>query len=567
MPNPDELLTFNGTDPDIEVRSESEREIGIRFYKWGEVGETESGLEMFERGAFARDEIKDLNDPAQVVLRMEHEGPPAGRGKKIIEDDKGATLIANAAPTARGDELMSLAKGGYYHGASPMFSKVSEKFGRSESGRRVAIRDKVNLREVSLTWRPTYKGTEVLYARSEEEAQKEPEAEEAQAEPQKEKEPVAEEFSPGPETPVPNPAGSLSADQEILERMRDFASKQDGNQQQLMERIAVLEARAQTDTGAVIPDPSPDSAVPRRGDWMQAALTLMDGGDLRQDQKRALADNISDDNPGFIPVVYSNDLIGVIDNSRPFIQTTRSIDMPDNGLQISYPRITQRPSVAEQTTEKTEVSSRKITTDRITADVRTFAGAGDISIQLLRRSSPSFLDAFLELLAEQYAIVTEDAAVDALLAASPTAGTGTFDPADPEFGEAFENGVAAGRSLVPDHIWLSTTAMVEFINAKSPTGGGGTPLYPGLAGIAGITGGGASGPLPMTLTPVWTPALDNETVDVIVGPSTGFRHAEEGTFSLTADVPGRLGRDVALAGFMVFVPVYPAAFTTYVVAT
>jgi hypothetical protein len=92
-------------------------------------------------------------------------------------------------------------------------------------------------------------------------------------------------------------------------------------------------------------------------------------------------------------------------------------------------------------------------------------------------------------------------------------------------------------------------------------------MYPGLAGIAGITGGGGTGPLPMNLTPVWTPALDNETVDVIVGPSTGFRHAEQGSFTLTADVPGRLGRDVALAGFMVFVPVYPAAFTTYVVAT
>jgi hypothetical protein len=376
---------------------------------------------------------------------------------------------------------------------------------------------------------------------------------------------VAEDFSPGPETPVPNPAGSISADQEILERMRDFAAKQDSNQGQLMERIAVLEARAQVETGAPLPDPSTDGNVPRRGDWMQAALTLMDGGDLRSDQKRALADNISDDNPGFVPVVYSNDLIGVIDNSRPFIQTTRSIDMPDNGLQISYPRILQRPSVAEQTTEKTEVSSRKITTDRITADVRTFAGAGDISIQLLRRSSPSFLDAFLELLAEQYAIVTEDAAVDALLAASPTAGTGTFNPAGANFGEAFENGVAAGRSLVPDRMWLSTTAMVEFIDAKATTTN--QPLYPGLAGIAGLTGGGNAGPLPMQLTPVWTPALDNETVDVIIGPSSGFRHAEEGTFSLTADVPGRLGRDVALAGFMVFVPVYPAAFTTYVVAT
>ena len=549
MPHPEQgstedLLTFEGLTPAIEIRDESKREVGVRIMTWGEIGRTEEGLELFERGAF------EGTNPADVVLRMEHEGPPIGIGTEIQERDKDAVGVFRVAQTARGDEALTLIKEGMYKGSSPMFRRDNHQttYEQTPNGR-LARRKRVDMREVSLTWRPTYQGTGPMFLRSQEEA------------------PVAEEFSPGPETPVPNPAGSLSADQEILERMRDFATKQDGNQTQLLERISILEQRAQQETGAPLPDPSHESAVPRRGDWMQAALTLMDGGDLRSDQKRALADNISDDNPGFIPVVYSNDLIGVIDASRPFIQTTRSIDMPDNGLQISYPRITQRPSVAEQTTEKTEVSSRKITTDRITADVRTFAGAGDISIQLLRRSSPSFLDAFLELLAEQYAIVTEDAAVDALLAASPTAGTGTFDPADPEFGEAFENGVAAGRSLVPDHMWLSTTAMVEFINAKSPSGGGGTPLYPGLAGIAGITGGGNTGPLPMSLTPVWTPALDNETVDVIVGPASGFRHAEEGTFSLTADVPGRLGRDVALAGFMVFVPVYPAAFTTYVVAT
>lgn len=542
MPNPDDLLTFEGLAPEIEVRSESKREVGVRIMTWGEVGRTEEGLELFERGAFAGTNASD------VVLRMEHEGPPIGIGVDIEEREKDAIGVFRVAQTARGDEALTLIKEGMYKGSSPMFRRDNHQtvYEQTPNGR-LARRQRVDMREVSLTWRPTYQGTGPMFLRSEGVA------------------PVAEDFSPGPETPVPNPAGSTSADEEIIEKMRHFASKSD--QAGLMERIDKLEARAQQDTSATLPDPKADISVPRRGDWMQAALTLMDGGDLRADQKRSLADNISDDNPGFVPVVYSNDLIGVIDQTRPFIQTTRSIDMPDNGLQISYPRITQRPSVAEQTSEKTEVSSRKVTTDRITADVRTFAGAGDISIQLLRRSSPSFLDAFLELLAEQYAIVTEDAAVDALLAASPTAGTGTFDPSDPEFGEAFENGVAAGRTLIPDHIWLSTTAMVEFIDAKSPSGGGGTPMYPGLAGIAGITGGGTTGPLPMSLTPVWTPALDNETVDVIIGPSTGFRHAEEGTFSLTADVPGRLGRDVALAGFMVFVPVYPAAFTTYVVAT
>jgi phage head maturation protease len=550
MPNPessDELLTFEGIAPDIEVRSESKREVGIRFMKWGEIGRTEEGLETFDPGAF------DDNKPEDIVLRMEHEGPPAGRGIALERDQIGQIGVFKVAPTARGDELMTLAKEGYYRGASPMFRRDNHvtTYERTKDGQRLARRKKVDTREVSLTWRPTYQGTEVLFARSE--------VEEAQ---------VAEEtYTPAGEK-APAPAGSFSADDRTIEQMRQFAREaSDGATSPLLERIVALEARSQVETGAELPDPNADDGrpAPKRGEWMKAALTLMDGGDLPAYERRTLADNISDDNPGFVPVAYSNELIGVIDPQRPFMQSTRRIEMPAAGLQLSYPRITQRPTVGEQTVEKTEVSSRKVTTDQITADVRTFAGAGDISLQLLRRSAPQFLDAYLELLGEAYAQTVENAAVDAILAAGVTAGSGTFNPANAEFGEAFENGAAVGRTLIPDTMWMSTTAMVEFINAKATTTN--QPLYPGLAGISGLNGGASGGPNPMILNPVWTPALDDETTDVLIGPSRGFAWAEEGTFTLTVDVPGRLGRDVALGGFVVFVPLYPAAFTRYVVAT
>ena len=58
----------------------------------------------------------------------------------------------------------------------------------------------------------------------------------------------------------------------------------------------------------------------------------------------------------------------------------------------------------------------------------TYAGAGDLSIQLIKRSSPDFLALWSGLLADAYALATEDAAVDSLLAESAVVeGTGTFD--------------------------------------------------------------------------------------------------------------------------------------------
>jgi len=528
MPSPDEVLTFEEGDqqPEIEVRSESDREIGIRFMTYGEIGRTAQGLEVFEPGAFSG------TDPTSVIIRMEHEGPPAGRGLALEERSDHAVLIARAANTPRGDELMSLAKDGFFKGASPSFeaSEGGSTF-KYVDRQRVTVRKKVGLREVSLTWRPTYAGTEVLYARSQELGD----------------EPMTDAATEAvPEVPQPRGIES-SVDEETFTK--------------LQERVRLMEERSSISTGQEPPQPR-EQEIPKKGEWMKGALTLMDGGDLHPVYQRALADIISADNPAFMPLQYQQEVIGIIDPLRRFMGSTRRIEMPESGLTLSFPRITQRPTVAEQTTQKAEVSSQEVHTDTVTENVRTFAGAGDLSIQLLRRSSPEFLSFYLELLAEAYAQATDNAAVDKLLASSPTAGTGGWDVEEPHFGEAFENAVAVGTTLIPDRIWLSTAALVAMIDAKTPTGGGGTSMYPGLAGISGIDGGSA-GPLPMTLQPVWVPALDDEAVDVIVGPSRGFAWAEEGTFTLTADVPGRLGRDIALGGFVVFVAAYPAAFTTY----
>jgi HK97 family phage major capsid protein len=560
-----DLIEWQGHEaPALEIRNEAQRIVALRIARWGDIGKTSQGNERFDAGAFDPDPLTGANDPAKVILRMEHEGPPAGRGISMERTDTDQIGLFQVAPTARGDELLTLAREGYYQGVSPSFEEIEG--GTSYEGRgaqRIIARKKVNLREVSLTWRPTYEGTAVIYARSAP-AENEGTMTEQQ---------IADQQTPDQ---APLIAGQLvSMEQRISGIEAKGMTTEDLRVQheRLIERVAQIEQRTSSQedqrqtvsTGAIVPKAS-DVPKPFRGDWVQAALKLMDGGQLTNLEQRALADIISPANVGMVPPAYVTEMVGAINPARPFMSSTREIQMPDNGTQIIYPRILTRPTVAEQVTQKSEVSSTAVTTDTATANVRTFAGAGDISLQLLRRSSPAFLDFYLQLLAEAYAKGTNAAALAALTAAGVLAG-GTFDPDTGviDLGAAFGNSVASiGKP--PNTAWLSSAAVAGMINARDSMG---RPLY-GAGGLYAplgdaSAGAGTSGSF-SGMRPIWEPALDAGAVDVLIGPSDGFAWAEDGTFTLEADVPGRLGRDVALAGFVAFLPLYPAAFTSYALA-
>ena len=50
---------------------------------------------------------------------------------------------------------------------------------------------------------------------------------------------------------------------------------------------------------------------------------------------------------------------------------------------------------------------------------------------------------------------------------------------------------------------------------------------------------------------------------MLVGPSSGFRWAEEGTYTLTAVRPAQARQDIGLAGILWLAPVQGGAFTRY----
>jgi HK97 family phage prohead protease len=106
---------------------------------------------------------------------------------------------------------------------------------------------------------------------------------------------------------------------------------------------------------------------------------------------------------GMIPVPLLREVIGVVDQQRPFINSIDRQPLPASGMSFRIPSITTKVTVAEQTTQNTDVDSTEGDIDDITVNVKTFAGGNRVSRQLIDRSDPQYFDELLRQLAAAYA--------------------------------------------------------------------------------------------------------------------------------------------------------------------
>jgi HK97 family phage major capsid protein len=548
-----EPTVVDNDDPQIKVRDAAKRELDIRIIPWDTPAISRS--ESFARGAF------DVPDPSKVLLMgLEHEvhfglgenGPrftrhPVGRGMSYDDQPDGAYMTFKVASTQRGDEVLALASEGIVNRASIEFSEVpGGKVIETRNGRRHTLYRRAALMGVSTTYRPDYgEQAAVLAVRSRNEGDG--------------------QVTETQEVPVngADNAAILAAFAKVEER----AKAQEKLLEKFMERSEArdeqIEARHRQDIE--IPNGQPVENKPKisQGDWLKYVVRMMTGDRITKEEARTLDDIITQDNLGVVPTAFLTELIGVIDASRPFLGSTRRLPTPSTGMKMTVPVINQRPTAGVQSAEKVEVDSQKTLIGTTDFDAITIAGAGDLSLQIIKRSSPDFLNLWMELLAEAYAIESEDQAILALLNATGGVGAAVaLNPASTAFGAAYVASFDAIRRP-PDTIWLSTEAVGEFIDAKATTTN--QPLYPGLAASA-TAAGGITGVI-SGLRPVHVPSLDAHGAYAIVGPSSGFAWAEDGTYTLQVDVPATAGRDVALVGLLWPCPWYPAAFTTYNVAS
>jgi HK97 family phage major capsid protein len=552
MSDDPEQIEFEDEDV-VTVRSAQKREIDVRLVPFDKTISTRSGLEEYAPGSF-----EHMSPDSLLLQGLEHDVAmgvgqngdivptrrPQGRSNRIWEQPDGAYATFKVARTQAGDEIIALAEDRVIRGVSVETVAAKNTVQKVRRGGRSVDRiTKAAATGAALTYRPAYgEQATVLAVRS---------LPEGEAHMGENVEPVA----------------GVNVDAAaILSAITASAEREATALASLEEKFAARFERLEEDARAdiVIPGASEDPKVSiSKGEWLKLATRLMTGERIPDAQMRTLDDVITTDNVGMVPPAYLTELIGVIDPSRPFLTTTRRLPTPSSGTKLIVPVINQRPEVGVQNTEKQEVASTKTLIGTTEFDMVSIAGAGDLSIQLIKRSSPEFLSLWVELLAEQYARVSEDEAITALLDAMGGIGNASpMDPADLQLGDAYVAAFDAIRRG-PDTLWLSTKAVGEFIDAKATTTN--QPLYSNIqldATVAGGVSGNISG-----LRAVHVPILDAHGAYALVGPSSGFAWAEDGTYTLQVDNAAHAGRDVALVGMLWPAPWYPAAFTAYNVAS
>lgn len=262
----------------IAVRDEenAQRTVEMRIVPYGVTAQTSDGPERFARGAF-----RGVDASRVTIEAGRHGGPLVGRGLSLEERDDAAYLTARIAPTAAGDELLTLTREGVYQDVSVVFVPRTSK--RTADG--VTERQAVDLRRVAILERGAYPGAAVVAVRAE------------------------------PDDTEGEDMGETVDITPVVDRLERM--------EQRMEQLAV--------TAATPAAPEVPAILKFRslGEYVKAAA---EDRDLSRQLARALVDDITGDNTGLVTTSWLRTVQGIVNFGRPGITAFGTAPLPATGM-------------------------------------------------------------------------------------------------------------------------------------------------------------------------------------------------------------------------------------------
>ena len=502
--------------------SEERREISGKIVPLGtgEIGHTNLGAYTFAANSI------EIADPSKIKLLSQHDlKKPIGRMTAAETRTDGIYATFKLSRSSGGNDALIMAQEGLVTGLSIGAEIIASK--PSKDGHTVV--SSARLKEVSLVTVPAFASSEILEIAAEEILPVEEIT-------QTESETVAVENTPTVEaTPV---------------------------------EAAAVEAARPTITAMAYTTPRLNLNI-TAGEYAKAQLNASRGDSDARELVAALQVATVAENTGMVPPTYLRDVIGIIDSSRPFIDSIERAALPASGMKIFTPKLGTQASV-ELTAEGAEFASSDTTVTFQENDVVKFAGAGKLDLELVDRSDPSFLDLYLRELAASYAQKTDNYA-------AKIAADGSSDSSSTTIYKAIAKSIADSYGVMrqtPNNLLVATSGGnddVDFAGLLGAVDTTGRPLYAAAASqnangliTQGSTNGTVAG-LNLVVDPNYTGGTSNIKVGLVY-PSMAMRFHESGTLQIRANVVANGQLEIGIYGYVAVVNRYPAAFRAVQVA-
>ena len=504
----------------LTAADSKKRTISGKIVSWDEKGFTSAGATIFEKDSI------DFSKPVKLLL--EHDRTrPIGKLIDITADETGIEATFKVAATIAGDDSLLEAAEGLRDGFS-VGVKINE--WKNEEG---VLRIKSSsLQEVSLVTEPAIDSARV----SEIAASETPENSEATAEETTTKENIVSEIIS--EAPIAT------------------------------EAVEATQAPVVTAQYMAYTKPRVDTNV-TAGQYLNAQVRAIQGDTDARDLVAALQVATVSENTGMVPPNYLRDVIGVIDSSRPFIDSIERAPLPASGMKIFTPKLGTQATVA-LTAEGSEFSSTDTTVTFQEDNIVKFAGANIVNVELFDRSDPSFADLLIRELAASYAQKTDAYAAN-IAAQNSAASTGSTIYKSIADGISDSYGV---MRFVPNRLLVAPGSGIngiDFAGLLGAVDGSNRPLFAAAApqNAAGLISQGSTAGTVAGLSLVVDPNYTgNDAGDkyALVYPSAAMRFHESPTIELRANIVANGRIEIGLYGYAAVVNRYPTAFRYLAVA-
>jgi HK97 family phage prohead protease len=500
--------------------SEERREISGKIVPLGtgEIGHTNLGAYTFAANSI------EIADPSKIKLLSQHDlKKPIGRMTAAETRADGIYATFKLSRSSGGNDALIMAQEGLVTGLSIGAEIISSQ--PSKDGHTVV--SSARLKEVSLVTVPAFASSEILEIAAEEVIP-------AEENPQTESETVVEDTTVEA-TPV---------------------------------EAAAVEAARPTVTASYYTTPRLNLNI-TAGEFAKAQLNASRGDADARELVAALSVATVAENTGMVPPTYLKDVIGIIDSSRPFIDSIERAALPASGMKIFTPKLGTQASV-DLTAEGAEFASSDTTVTFQEDNVVKFAGAGVLDLELVDRSDPSFLDLYLRELAASYAQKTDQYA-------AKIAADGSSDSSSTTIYKAIAKSIADSYGVMrqtPNNLLVATSGgndNVDFASLLGEVDSTGRPLYAAAApqnanGLItqGSTNGTVAG-LNLVVDPNYTGGTSNIKVGLVY-PTMAMRFHESGTLQIRTNVVSNGQLEIGIYGYVAVVNRYPAAFRAVQVA-